>query len=477
MCRFSYKFIRSLRNMHIELPSSLKGMTKLDRDQFTQIITVPYVNIPVECIQSSKWKNSLLTLHSFKNVRDLQPISKTHKQVLFDPDVIKTKEDIMKTVPSIKEHVEDSFDFTSITLTYANYTIDQVIKAILPDDLGKDKPINTGSGYSIIGHIAHFNLKDAVLPYKHIIGECNYDTELKFVGAQVVLDKLPNVKTVVNKLHEIDSVYRNFELEIVAGEPNTVVKCRESKATFQFDFAKVYWNPRLSTERERIVNILHHNDLVFDVFAGVGPFVVPALMLGCTVYGNDINPESFKWMTINLKNNQSKNSSNQYHVFNLDGREFLRTIVLPRIESYQQEVKNDSEKNWCLSNNKIVILMNLPEIALTFLDVLPEWLSTNIEEKEQWTLPIEIYCYTFSKADNRDEDIRMRLKSILPNINDEQITCRFVRQVAPNKDMMCVRIVLFDKKNSDEVLSTEKTNNEDNEEEVPAKRFKQDSSE
>ncbi|CAF1001180.1 unnamed protein product [Rotaria sordida] len=464
MCRFSYKFIRSLRNMHIKLPLSLKGMTKLDREQFTQIITVPYVNIPVECIQTSKWKNSLLTLHLFKNVRDLQPISKTHKQVLFDPDIIKTKEDIVKIVPSIEKYVEKSFDFTSITLTYANYSIDQVIKAILPDDLGKDKPINTGSGYSLVGHIAHFNLKDAVLPYKHII-------------AQVVLDKLPNVKTVVNKLHEIDSVYRNFELEILAGEPNTIVKCRESKAIFQFDFAKVYWNPRLSTERERIVNILHHNDLVFDVFAGVGPFVVPALMLGCTVYGNDINPESFKWMTINLKNNQPKKSSNQYYVFNIDGREFLQTIVLPRIENYQQEIKNDNEKKWCLSNNKIVILMNLPEIALTFLDVLSEWLSTNIEEKEQWILPIHIYCYTFSKADNRDEDIRMRLKSILPIINDEQITCRFVRQVAPNKDMMCVRIILFNKKNTDEILSTEKTNNKDDEGEVPAKRFKQDSSE
>ncbi|CAF1666035.1 unnamed protein product, partial [Rotaria sordida] len=240
MCRFSYKFIRSLRNMHIKLPLSLKGMTKLDREQFTQIITVPYVNIPVECIQTSKWKNSLLTF--------------IYKYI------IKTKEDIVKIVPSIEKYVEKSFDFTSITLTYGNYSIDQVIKAILPDDLGKDKPINTGSGYSLVGHIAHFNLKDAVLPYKHII-------------AQVVLDKLPNVKTVVNKLHEIDSVYRNFELEILAGEPNTIVKCRESKAIFQFDFAKVYWNPRLSTERERIVNILHHNDLVFDVFAGVGPFV------------------------------------------------------------------------------------------------------------------------------------------------------------------------------------------------------------
>lgn len=66
------------------------------------------------------------------------------------------------------------------------------------------------------------------------------------IVAQVILDKLPHVKTVVNKLHEIDSVYRNFDLEILAGDQNTVVSCRESNAIFQFDFAKVYWNPRLS---------------------------------------------------------------------------------------------------------------------------------------------------------------------------------------------------------------------------------------
>jgi tRNA (guanine37-N1)-methyltransferase len=225
------------------------------------------------------------------------------------------------------------------------------------------------------------------------------------------------------------------------------------------------------------VNILHHNDLVFDVFAGVGPFVVPGLMLGCTIYANDINPESVKWMTINLKTNQTKKSPKEYHVFNLDGREFLRTIALPRLESYQKEIVNDDEKRWCFSDNKIIILMNLPDIALTFLDVLSEWLSKDIEGKEQWILPIHIYCYTFSKADNRDEDIRMRLKTILPNVNPEQISCRFVRQVAPNKDMMCVRIILSNKKIDDEILSTDKIENKEEEEENPAKRFKQDSSE
>lgn len=37
--------------------------------------------------------------------------------------------------------------------------------------------------------------------------------------------------------------------------------------------------------------------------AGVGPFAIPAAKKGCYVLGNDLNPESVKWMRENrLKN-------------------------------------------------------------------------------------------------------------------------------------------------------------------------------
>jgi tRNA (guanine37-N1)-methyltransferase len=196
-------------------------------------------------------------------------------------------------------------------------------------------------------------------------------------------------------------------------------------------------------EREYIVSLLHRHDLVFDVFAGVGPFVVPASMLGCTIYANDMNPESVRWMSINLKTNQLKRSSKNCQLYNLDGREFLRTIVFPRIELYQQELIIDKDKQWCLSDSKIVILMNLPELAWTFLDVLPSWLTNNINDKQQWIMPVHIYCYTFSKDDNHDQEIRQRLKTIVPNLLDEQISWRFVRRVAPRKDMLCIEIRLF----------------------------------
>ena len=227
----------------------------------------------------------------------------------------------------------------------------------------------------------------------------------------------------------------------------------------------------LGTERERIVKILHHNDLVVDVFAGVGPFAVPASMLGCTVYANDINPESVKWMTLNLESNRSKKSSKDYHVFNLDGREFLRTIAFARIEAHQRAVQNDADQRWCQSDNKIVILMNLPDIALTFLDVFPSWLSTLGDEKDQWPLPVQIHCYTFSKADDQEDDIRSQLKTILPQVDDANIAVRFVRHVAPKKDMMCAQITLF----GNRTTPTDSIEHDDDDERA-AKRFKPDSS-
>ena len=41
---------------------------------------------------------------------------------------------------------------------------------------------------------------------------------------QVIMDKNPGVTCVVNKTNTIDSTYRNFKMEVLAGEENMVAK-------------------------------------------------------------------------------------------------------------------------------------------------------------------------------------------------------------------------------------------------------------
>lgn len=92
---------------------------------------------------------------------------------------------------------------------------------------------------------------------------------------------------------------------------------------FKFNFAEVYWNSRLQTEHGRLISLLKKTDVVCtcilsfsyliiiflfyykgDMFAGVGPFSVPAAKSGTTVYANDLNPRSYHYLVQNRQLNK-----------------------------------------------------------------------------------------------------------------------------------------------------------------------------
>ena len=70
-------------------------------------------------------------------------------------------------------------------------------------------------------------------------------TFLLTLAGQVLLDKVPWAKTIVNKTNIIDNTYRNFAMEVITGEPNFMTLTKENGFSYEFDFSKVYWNPRL----------------------------------------------------------------------------------------------------------------------------------------------------------------------------------------------------------------------------------------
>lgn len=137
------------------------------------------------------------------------------------------------------------------------------------------------------------NLRTPLLPYKYHIGA-------------VVLSKIQKagITTVVNKLDNIDTVYRNFPMEVIAGKEDFIVTQPHLGCSFTFDFSKVYWNTRLSTEHRRQVEMFQPGEAVCDVFAGVGPFALPAAKKRVFVLANDLNPDSYTSMEENIKVNK-----------------------------------------------------------------------------------------------------------------------------------------------------------------------------
>ena len=131
--------------------------------------------------------------------------------------------------------------------------------------------------------LAHFNLREQYLPHKYLIG-------------QVTIDKNPTIKTAINKTETlgIKNEYRVLDYEVIAGEPNLNVEVREAGSTFRFDYSKVFWNTRLGTEHDRLVQKFQPGEAVCDVMAGVGPFAIPAGKKKVFVWANDLNPDCFQ---------------------------------------------------------------------------------------------------------------------------------------------------------------------------------------
>jgi tRNA (guanine37-N1)-methyltransferase len=89
------------------------------------------------------------------------------------------------------------------------------------------------------------------------------------------------------------------------------------------NYAEVYWNSRLQMEHGRLVSVCNRNDVIctpsplsrllflphlcfflsVDMFAGIGPFAVPAAKKGCQVFANDLNPRSHHYLLVNTKLN------------------------------------------------------------------------------------------------------------------------------------------------------------------------------
>jgi tRNA (guanine37-N1)-methyltransferase len=254
-------------------------------------------------------------------------------------------------------------------------------------------------------------------------------------------------------------------MELLAGDEDYVVTLKESNANFTFNFRDVYWNSRLQTEHQRLVDFVvnlprtHESTIVADMMAGVGPFSVPMAMAGIRVYANDLNPSSFTYLEVNAKKNKCTKTLSS---FNCDGRLFIIELQRRGIDFSQ-------------------VIMNLPQSAPEFLDVFiglsrrhNDFRGSLESSVDKCVLPV-IHVYAFSSSEDPVVDVAERcagmLKCSVESLGtrivstaslgitgvcgskehklisdaiyrDRSVVGHLVRDVAPKKMMVCLSFFL-----------------------------------
>jgi tRNA (guanine37-N1)-methyltransferase len=163
-----------------------------------------------------------------------------------------------------------------------------MLKKALEDVLTAKESEELISAFDQIGDIIILRIPDSLTSKKKIIGE-------------TLLNEVKIARSVFYQASAVEGDFRTRDLEILAGEDNTETEYKEFGCKFIVDVENAFFSPRLSTERERIANLIQNGEVVTNMFAGIGMFsIMAAKKKKCTVYSLDINPVASKLCEKNI---------------------------------------------------------------------------------------------------------------------------------------------------------------------------------
>ena len=150
-------------------PKAVLGMTVLDRLAFTKLVKVPCISVPISKIENIKKLKSyhlkIPKVSQFVELEEGDSKKVSHRLLLLDPAKVDSFTDFDKDVKIVLSENginEDDFQEYELKLSYENWSCHDILHAVIPKNV---------TGFTSIGHICHFNLKDDVLQFKHLIGK------------------------------------------------------------------------------------------------------------------------------------------------------------------------------------------------------------------------------------------------------------------------------------------------------------------
>lgn len=190
--------------------------------------------------------------------------------------------------------------------------IKKELAPLLPDHLIDDIP----SKWEKIGEVVVLRLPDSVKPFKESLGE---------IYAHVL-----GCKSVLNDFGGIKGEFRTPRVELVYGDKDTVTVHRENNVRFKLDPMKVMFSSGNMDERIRMANISNKDEIVVDLFAGIGYFSIPMAVHSQPklIYACEKNPVSYGYLCENIALN---NVTSRVKALKGDNREVAPVGVADRV--------------------------------------------------------------------------------------------------------------------------------------------------
>ncbi|MHA1786186.1 MAG: class I SAM-dependent methyltransferase [Candidatus Helarchaeota archaeon] len=149
------------------------------------------------------------------------------------------------------------------------------------------------SGFQQIGNNAILNLKPELERYKDQI-------------ADIILEEVPTIKGIYLKRGGISGMFREPNISFIRGKNDPIIQHKEHGIVFKFDMTKIMFAKGNVSERLRFTKLVKPNEIVFDLFSGIGYF---SLMIAkyCSpekIYAFELNPISYQYLVENIKINK-----------------------------------------------------------------------------------------------------------------------------------------------------------------------------
>jgi tRNA wybutosine-synthesizing protein 2 len=151
-------------------------------------------------------------------------------------------------------------------------------------------------GYQRIGDIVIVTLHPKLFKYEKKIGE-------------IILENIPGVRVVCRKVGPITGEKKVPQIKIIAGEKNTETIHKEDGCIYKLNVKKLMFSKGNINERHRLQNQVKDDEVIVDLFAGIGYFSI-GIAKFCKpkiIYAIDINRNAIKYLKENIKLNGVEN--------------------------------------------------------------------------------------------------------------------------------------------------------------------------